>query len=219
MALSGIQAMQSRIAAIESTFAQLNRVTPQPKSSVQVPMSPTTPTAKSATKVSQAALIANQSTKTAPAADFAKVLGRVSAPAAIATQKWPQVSPLVNRWQNTMKVAGAQYGVDPALLAAVAQVESGGNPAAKSPAGALGLMQFMPGTAKELGVDPMNPTSAINGAAKLLRGHLDKFGSLDKALAAYNAGPGAVSRFGGVPPYPETQGYVQKVSALLKAAA
>lgn len=109
--------------------------------------------------------------------------------------------------------AGARAGVDPRLLALVAQRESGFDPTATSRAGAQGLMQLMPATARGLGVaDPYDPGQAIDGAARLLRGHLDAFGSLPEALAAYNAGGGAVRRFGGVPPYAETQRYVQWVT-------
>jgi hypothetical protein len=111
--------------------------------------------------------------------------------------------------------AGTKYGVPPELLAAVAQVESGYDPSAVSPAGARGLMQLMPSTAAGLGVNPMDPAQAVDGAARLLSGDLASFGSLPLALAAYNAGPGAVHRYGGVPPYPETQAYVDKVQATM----
>lgn len=107
--------------------------------------------------------------------------------------------------------AGALHDVDPALLASVAEVESAFNPAAISSAGAQGLMQFMPATAGEMGVDPFDPASAVDGAARYLRRELDRFGSVELALAAYNAGPGAVQRHGGVPPFAETQRYVDKV--------
>ncbi|PZS25849.1 MAG: lytic transglycosylase [Pseudonocardiales bacterium] len=111
--------------------------------------------------------------------------------------------------------AGAKYHVAPALLAAVAKVESGFDRSATSHAGARGLMQLMPGTARELGVDPTDPAQAIDGAARLLAGNLRKFGSVPLALAAYNAGAGAVQRYGGIPPYAETQSYVRKVEAVL----
>ena len=113
--------------------------------------------------------------------------------------------------------AASRHGVDASLLAAVAQQESGFNSSAVSPAGAQGLMQFMPATAAGLGVNPLDPGSAIDGAAKYLSGLTKQFGSTELALAAYNAGPGSVSRYGGIPPYPETQNYVRNV--LTKAEA
>lgn len=116
--------------------------------------------------------------------------------------------------------AGARYGIDPALLAAVARTESGLDPSAVSPAGAQGLMQLMPSTAAGLGVrDPFDPAQAVDGAARLLRSDLDRFGSVELALAAYNAGAGAVSRYGGIPPYEETQTYVRRVLEQLGVAA
>lgn len=109
--------------------------------------------------------------------------------------------------------AAAKYGVDPALLRGLVRQESGFDPAARSGAGAVGLTQLMPGTARELGVtDPTDPAQALDGGAKYLKQQLDRFGGDPaKALAAYNAGPGAVQKFGGVPPYAETQHYVENV--------
>lgn len=120
---------------------------------------------------------------------------------------------------DLFNAAGSRYGVDPVLLAAMARTESGFDPAAVSPAGAQGLMQLMPGTAKGLGVtDPFDPAQSVQGAAQLMRDLLDRFGRVGEALAGYNAGPGAVIRYGGVPPYAETQGYVQKILALVQGA-
>jgi cell wall-associated NlpC family hydrolase len=117
------------------------------------------------------------------------------------------------------QAAGQRHGVSPALLTAVARAESGFDPAARSPAGAQGLMQFMPATAAGLGIDPWKPAEAVDGAARLLKSHLQRFGSTELALAAYNAGPGAVTRHGGIPPYSETQNYVHKIMSELRAVA
>ncbi|WP_448614129.1 transglycosylase SLT domain-containing protein [Modestobacter sp. URMC 112] len=113
--------------------------------------------------------------------------------------------------------AGSRHGVSPALLAAVAKTESGFDSTAVSPAGARGLMQFMPATAAGLGVDATDPASAIDGAARYLKDLTARFGSTELALAAYNAGPGTVQRHGGIPPYPETQDYVRKVTRAAEA--
>ena len=109
--------------------------------------------------------------------------------------------------------AATKYGLDPALLKGLIRQESNFDPDAKSGAGATGLTQLMPGTAAGLGVtDATDPAQAIDGGAKYLKAQLDRFGGdASKALAAYNAGPGAVAKYGGVPPYAETQHYVTKV--------
>ncbi|MCW2726123.1 MAG: Lytic transglycosylase, catalytic [Frankiales bacterium] len=123
-------------------------------------------------------------------------------------------------FRGLFTAAGARYGVSPDLLAAVARAESGFDPQARSGAGAIGLMQIMPGTAKGLGIDPGDPAQAVDGAARLLADGLRSYnGSVSLALAAYNAGPGAVSKYGGIPPYPETQAYVQRVQSYLQGAA
>lgn len=107
--------------------------------------------------------------------------------------------------------AAARYGIPPQLLAAVGRVESNFNPNAVSSAGAQGLMQIMPATAAGLGVNPFDPAQAINGAAQMLAGSLAHFGSAALAVAAYNAGAGAVEAYGGIPPYAQTQAYVRSV--------
>ena len=116
-------------------------------------------------------------------------------------------------FDGEIQAAARKYGLDPALLKGLIRQESNFNPAAGSPAGAQGLTQLMPGTARALGVtDPHDPQQAIDGGARYLKQQLDAFGGdVEKALAAYNAGPGAVKRYGGVPPYAETQNYVKKV--------
>jgi hypothetical protein len=120
-------------------------------------------------------------------------------------------------YANLFTGAAARHGVDASVLAAVASQESGFNSQAVSPAGAQGLMQFMPSTAKGLGVNAFDPASAIDGAARYLSSLTQQFGSTSLALAAYNAGPGAVRQYGGIPPYSETQNYVSSV--LSKAEA
>jgi peptidoglycan DL-endopeptidase CwlO len=120
-------------------------------------------------------------------------------------------------YANLFTQAANKHGVDPSLLAAVASQESSFNASAVSPAGAQGLMQFMPATAKGLGVNALDPSSAVDGAARYLSSLTKQFGSTELALAAYNAGPGTVSRYGGIPPYAETQNYVRAV--LTKAEA
>ncbi len=114
--------------------------------------------------------------------------------------------------------AAQTYGVPASLLAAVAKQESGFDTGAVSPAGAEGLMQIMPGTAAGLGVNPYDPAQAIDGAAQILAGSLRQYGSVPLALAAYNAGGGAVHQYGGIPPYPETQNYVRNIMTMLSGA-
>ena len=118
-----------------------------------------------------------------------------------------------------INAAAASNGIDPALLKGLVSQESGFNPNARSGAGAVGLTQLMPATASALGVtNPLDPAQSLQGGAKYLREQLDRFGGDEKlALAAYNAGPGAVQKYGGVPPYAETQNYVTSVMG--KAAA
>jgi cell wall-associated NlpC family hydrolase len=133
------------------------------------------------------------------------------APAARVGPTVPATLPTALPYASLFSQASEKYGVPATLLAAVARQESAYNPQAVSPAGARGLMQLMPGTARGLGVDPDVPAQAVDGAARLLRDLIDEFDRVDLALAAYNAGPGAVHRYNGIPPYRETQQYVPAV--------
>jgi soluble lytic murein transglycosylase-like protein len=116
--------------------------------------------------------------------------------------------------------AARAYGLDPRLVAAVARQESGFNPIAVSPVGARGVMQLMPATAKYLGVnDSFDARQNIFGGTRYLRTLLDTFkGDLDLTLAAYNAGPGSVAKYGGIPPFTETQNYVRRIRNSYEAA-
>ncbi|WP_322889099.1 MULTISPECIES: lytic transglycosylase domain-containing protein [unclassified Yoonia] len=107
--------------------------------------------------------------------------------------------------------AALRHGVPEDLFLRLVQQESGWNPQAVSHKGAIGLAQLMPETARDLGVDPRDPQANLDGGARYLRMQFDTFGTWPLALAAYNAGPGAVTRHSGIPPYPETQGYVVAV--------
>ena len=119
-----------------------------------------------------------------------------------------------------IEMVSRENGVDPSLVKAVALVESGFNPKARSAKGAQGLMQLMPATAKQYGVSNIHdPYQNLNAGAKHLRGLLDQYdGDVTLALAAYNAGSGAVTRYGGVPAYAETQDYVKKVQTKMGRA-
>ena len=142
-------------------------------------------------------------------------------------QKQPSVSYTIDRivapmdarsaYDDIVAEAAQLYRLDPRMIRAVMQTESGFNAMAVSPVGALGLMQLMPAVAAELGVtDPLDPRQNIMGGSRYLRQLLDSHrGNVRLALASYNAGPGNVAKYGAVPPFKETQNYVRKVTALL----
>ncbi len=110
------------------------------------------------------------------------------------------------------RAAARKYGIPEDLFLRLVQQESGWNPRARSHKGATGLAQLMPGTAAKLGVNPNDPIQNLQGGARYLRMMYDQFGNWRLALAAYNAGPGAVSKYGGVPPYRETRNYVRIIA-------
>lgn len=119
--------------------------------------------------------------------------------------------------QDLASSIAGEYGLDPELFQALIRQESGFDPSARSSAGAMGLTQLMPKTAKSLGVtDPYDPVQNLRGGAKYLSQMLREFnGDVSLALAAYNAGPGAVRRAGGIPPFQETRNYVKKILSQL----
>jgi soluble lytic murein transglycosylase-like protein len=189
-----IEAVISRIGQLQAMMAG-----PAPAPTQATPTSPTSfsTALQNATAGSGSATLATPATATASATSTSSSL------------------PAGTPYAAEITSAATANGIDPALLAGLVKQESGFNPNAGSGAGARGLTQLMPGTASGLGVsNVLDPVQSLNGGAKYLKQQLDAFGGdVTKALAAYNAGPGAVKRFGGVPPYAETQNYVRAVQA------
>ena len=155
--------------------------------------------------VKLAAQAADQTQKTTPVQEFQGILKN-------------GLNTIKEDMDSIFEEASALYQIPSKLLRAVAKAESGFNPKAVSKAGAMGVMQLMPGTARSLGVsDPYNARQNILGGAKYLKQNLNRFGGdVSLALAAYNAGPGSVTKYGGIPPYKETQNYVAKITGYMQ---
>lgn len=167
----------------------------------------------------QTAFVAARWLRTLRGEKITAVLARPARPEAYAyIVRWynrrlapPQVDAIV----RSVLYYSYKYGVDPELMMALIAIESGFQITARSPAGAFGLGQLMPATWQAIGVHPADPVANIYASVRVLRGNLDRFGgNAMLALAAYNAGKGSVERYGGVPPYSETQWYVRNVLAL-----
>jgi hypothetical protein len=175
----------------------------------------TTTTTGMATATGTATGVGSPTAGTAPGASGAVPLaaGGPAPAVAMAPAGVPTGGGDGGQYAPLIQAAARRHGIDPQVFTNLVRQESGFDPDAGSPAGAQGLTQLMPGTARSLGVsDVHDPAQALEGGAKYLRRQLDAFGGdYAKALAAYNAGPGAVQRYGGVPPYAETQHYVATI--------
>ena len=216
--LSGVRHVQARIAAIQEQFGIPGGV---PGMDFSQALKKEMNKAK-AQKTSEAKAVAEAAAVKAPAAEQTETQAAKAPREVRLTAYAPHTmggSTLLADVSLSKLVheAANKYQVDPKLVSAVAEVESGGDQAAESAAGAVGVMQLMPSTAAALGVNPYDKQQNIEGGAKYLRQMLDSFGGdVRKAVAAYNAGPNSVKKYGDVPPYPETQEYVNKVLDLYR---
>lgn len=216
--LSGVRAVQARIAQIQERFGMprgvpgmdfQNTLKKEIQKTEQAEKAQTAPTAVTPAKKMQAASSYSPITSSGKAQNFVSPSAKNTYPSYSVNQSLPLADQSLSAMIDE---AARKYNVDPKLVAAVAEVESGGNQDETSSAGAIGVMQLMPDTAAALGVNPYDKKSNIEGGAKYLRQMLDTFdGDIRKAVAAYNAGPNAVKNYGGIPPYRETQNYVNKV--------
>jgi soluble lytic murein transglycosylase-like protein len=207
----GMVDAQARIAAIRSRLHQFAPTNAAGTFALDVtPASGTTgtPTPVSATAAALPPPAAPATAAATRAVPSAAASGAPSAAAARLEQLLPEAG---KRWAGPIAQAASKHGVDPGLLAALVKHESGFDPNVRSHAGAIGLGQLMPGTAAGLGVDPTDPIQNLDGAARYLKQQMDRFGSADLALAAYNAGPNRVAQAGGIPNITETRTYVGRV--------
>ena len=201
MELSGVEAIQARISEIQRRFG-IEGPVPGTAVGFQRALDAELKKNDGATPPQTAG------TGTTTKADAAKVT-----PTEVSTQ----LSGASNETTRFIQEAAAKYGLDSRLVAAVAEAESSGNQSEVSDVGAVGVMQLMPDTAAALGVNPYDEKQNIEGGAHYLKQMLDTFGGdMKKAIAAYNAGPQAVKDYDGVPPYAETQNYVNKVLDLYR---
>jgi soluble lytic murein transglycosylase-like protein len=205
-AASGLADVQARLASIQ---ARIDTLTPQPAAGFALPdqAASDTPVRAATDRPATSGPSATTATTGQPAVTAAAAPSIPGSDAAWAA-RLPEAG---QRWAGAIEQAADEAGVDPALLAALVQHESGFDPEVVSHAGAIGLAQLMPGTAQGLGVDPRDPMDNLRGGARYLREQLDRFGSPELALAAYNAGPNRVAQAGGIPRIAETQAYVPRV--------
>jgi Rod binding domain-containing protein len=183
-----------------------------------VPQAPVGPVEDGPLEAASPGLSGSQEGEHSSRAEQAEQAGKVAAPVDISATALPDTAlARIRRYEPTIKAAATVFGLSTDLLKAVIIHESGGNPRAVSRKGAKGLMQLTDGTARDLGVtNPFDPVQNIFGGARFLARLLKSFGgNLELALASYNAGMGAVLKYGGIPPFKETQDYVSRIVASL----
>ncbi len=217
MNVTGIAAVEARMNAIDARFGHHQGVraplgkdllaAPAPAS----PSAPSTGSVRSFAEVYDPMIGASSPGGTVSTGSATGAPAPTGASGPALTGSVPPSVPYAQRFE----AEGAEHGVPPRLLAAVGWVESNYTPDVVSPAGAIGLMQLMPATADALGVDPWDPAQAIDGAARVLAIHHERFGSWDLALAAYHSGGGAVSRAGNTAP-PRAAEYVRRIHERLE---
>jgi soluble lytic murein transglycosylase-like protein len=214
-----VEAVQSRMAEIQALM-QSAIGSPIPAAPAAAPTTATASSGGTGQDGSFASTLADAqaTSRSAAPASASSASGSVKFPAPAGV---PTGGSDPGQYGPMIQAAAQRHGIDPQVFENLVRQESGFNPKAGSHAGAQGLTQLMPATAKGLGVsDPFDPAQALEGGAKYLRQQLDTFGGdYTKALAAYNAGPGAVQRHGGVPPYAETQHYVKTILGSTGSAA
>lgn len=212
---ASVGAVTARIAAIESRFTPAGGFAAALATARQPGASGSAaPATQDVTSPAAATTAGVPAPVLAPPSAYAVRISEAAAaaPSTAAAGEWASRLPAAGRqWAGAIESAAREAGVDPTLLAALVWAESGFRADAGSGAGAIGLTQLMPGTARGLGVDPHDPLQNLRGGARYLAQQLDRFGSPSLALAAYNAGPGAVAKHGGIPPYSETRAYVPRV--------
>lgn len=214
--ISAIAGVQARIGSIEQRLGIVRPSTAVAASSSSAASS-TTGTATYVGASSTGPLDLSGSFESV-AANIESALGTSTAYSASTSYTVPSVGTSVKGslspstpYADLFQQAGERYGIDPKVLAAVGYVESRFQTDVVSSAGAVGMMQFMPSTAAGMGVDPRDPASAIDGAARYLRTQIDRFGSVEMALAAYNVGPGAMANAGSIQPGSQAERYVTAV--------
>lgn len=210
MATDSLARVQARISQIQSRLGlPLNGTLATPPS----PTPTKTSTAKTSTSKATSSPATQSFSSATDKAGFAAGVARRNEQGGI-TNTGGALLPGVERWNALATKIAHEEGVDPRLLLALVQQESGGNPSITSSAGAKGLTQLMPATAAGLGVNPNDPESNLRGGARYLKTQLTRFGTVELALAAYNAGPNAVAAYGGIPPFNETKNYVSSIMSL-----